>query len=380
MEEKNLDELFPESIQNSPVIRLNRPVDFVDLSSNENAWDLTTVIKLGVWERLRKLEWNKYQDDNKLIDPLKIKLAKYSEITEDQLLLGPGASYLVSLVFELASRQGHRIIIPLPTFPYYPYLANLKNTNVGYWPLDAEVKYNQMHLPTISSSDIILIVSPNNPIGNVIELRLLLELLDKYPNNLFVIDEAYAPFSEQNYSYLTEEYNNLIIVRSFSKGMSGAAARLGYMIGNPKLLDGFRRMRAPFIFTPFCILTAEEILSNTRFVENNISKTKINRTLLVEELNELDPEFNFYRIFPAHGNFLFIKIHEETFYQYLISSFEKAQILLKKESVKNCNIDFPYCFRLTIGKPEHNAKVRELFKQAVLSFEKSRLERIVDRV
>ena len=84
------------------------------------------------------------------------------------------------------------------------------------------------------NKDIIYLASPNNPTGNQFKIEDIINLIEVSKNKLIIMDEAYVEFSDHSLSDLLKKYNNVIIMRTFSKAFGLAGARIGYILANKR--------------------------------------------------------------------------------------------------------------------------------------------------
>ena len=129
------------------------------------------------------------------------------------------------------------------TYSFYKVLAEIHEVNYKLIPLQnfKIVPENYFNL-----NRTIFIANPNAPTGLFLNLNEIEKILIHNPNNLIVIDEAYIDFGAESAIKLIEKFENILIVRTFSKSRSLAGARLGFCVGNENLINDLRNIKNLF--------------------------------------------------------------------------------------------------------------------------------------
>ncbi len=174
---------------------------------------------------------NYYPDRTGIFLRLINEIAGYVGCTPDEVLLTHGSENALKLIMETYCRSGTNVLIPFPNYPGFIHKAELYQANITYVRCHGELAkvYEE-----IENCDIIYLSSPNLPIGYEVP-HSIYEYIAKYPNKLFIIDEAY--FEYGTISHYNKAYTNLIIVRTFSKAFALAGARVGYIIADKKIIQ-----------------------------------------------------------------------------------------------------------------------------------------------
>ena len=168
-----------------------------------------------------------------------------------------------------------------------------------------------------------------------------------------VIDEAYYPFSPVTMKAALRRHPHLVLMRTFSKAYSLGGARLGYIMGDPKLINEARKMVAPFCVNALSCVVAETVMDSPKFVDKIVKEVRRERDKLYKSLNEL-PGITAY---PSAANFiLFRTAQANKIYNGLI----KKGILIRNVSDNN---RLKNCLRVTIGRPGENKLFIAAMKQ-----------------
>ena len=147
--------------------------------------------------------------------------------------------------------------------------------------------------------------NPNSPSGKILNNKIIIGILKKAKKKkkIVIVDEAYIDFSkEKSISYLIKRYDNLIVLKTFSKCIGIAGLRIGYMIANPKINNAINAIRPPHDISIFSIKVAEYFLSNKKIWKNylkkiNLSKNFVNKECEKRNIKFLNTEANFFHIF-----------------------------------------------------------------------------------
>src|SRR5215472_16736189 len=229
----------------------------VKLNQNENPFDMPQAIKDEVMRRVAMQHWSRYPD----FEPTELlkKFAAFAGWRFDGMMVGNGSNELIEALLMTVISEKSKVILPSPTFTLYQLLIRILGGEVIDVPLTSELQFDVGAIATAMSdrkADVAIICSPNNPTGNVISESDLRRLLGS-SNGLIVVDEAYHEFSGSTVVPLLKEFDNLIVLRTFSKAMAAAGLRIGYLMGSPALAEQINKSRLPYNLNIFSQTVAE---------------------------------------------------------------------------------------------------------------------------
>lgn len=313
-------------------------------SANENPCDVDAQLKEQIFEALAKLQFNRYPDP--LATELRDMIAQANGLERNQVLLGNGGD---ELLFNLALTYGGpgRTFLNLPpTFSVYEYNALLTNTAVVNIPRKDDFSIDeQAVINRVAQGDIdyVVVTSPNNPTGCNAPEDFLVKLLEA-SDALIMVDEAYYEFSRKSMVSYLDKYENLLILRTFSKAFSLAGVRLGYLMGSEKVIREFMKVRQPYSVDAVSQEVGKIIFSNReqflRAVDGIISE----RERMLKELADI-PGVTPY---PSDSNYILFRVEgaaqvwQELFDRsILIRDFSKSKMLENT-------------LRVSIGTPQQN--------------------------
>jgi histidinol-phosphate aminotransferase len=218
-------------------------------------------------------------------------------VPADWILVGNGSDDLLTMIIRACTEPGRQVVYPMPTYVLYRTLAQIQDAEVVEVPYHEDYSLPIEHLIEAQGA-VTFIASPNSPSGTAAPV----ELLDKLAMQLsgvLVVDEAYVDFAESDALELVKKYDNVIILRTLSKGYSLAGLRLGFGVANPVLLEGLIKVKDSYnVDAVACAVGASAIADQTH-KNTNAQKIKASRTQMAEALHELG-----FDVLPSQANFL----------------------------------------------------------------------------
>ena len=213
---------------------------------------------------------------------------------------------------------------------------------------DFQIEFNEDLEEILKDENLklVFVCSPNNPSGNLIARKSVLEILQKF-KGIVVVDEAYEDFSkEQSWISEIDNFPQLVVMQTFSKAWGMAGLRVGMAFAQPEILDLMNKVKPPYNIS---ILNQKEVCNSLQ----NIEEFRENLNEILEQKSFIENEllkFNFVKkIYPSDANFLLIKVENaDQLYNYLVD--EKIIIRNRNKVVENC-------VRITIGNQEENQKL-----------------------
>jgi len=329
---------FRKNILEMKPYRVPAKLPPIRLDKNESPFDVPDYIKESVFKYFKTNNFNRYPEIDS--ESLRKKIADKTGSPENGVFISNGGDALIPEILSLF--EGEQIITFTPTFSMYSFYAS----RMGLETVEIELD-NGFALPENIESDpektaLIVICSPNNPSGNDMEEAKIREILDK--GIPVLLDQAYVEFSEKDYSHLLKDYENLIILRTFSKAFGLSGLRIGYALTGETIAAQFRKAHSPFSLNTFSSRVAYEMIEESNLLKEKLNFIKTERDALFEEFSEIIPV-------RSSANFLLIKAD---CYQYF---FENG-IATRKFSG-----DLSDFVRITIGTKEENELVRRLLKR-----------------
>ena len=333
---KNIKELVPYSSARE----LSAGEGFIMMDANENPFG-------------KKL--NRYPDP--LQKDLKRKFAELENINPDKIFLGNGSDEIIDLVFRIFCRPAVDNIVTIePTYGMYEVLARINEVEIRKVQLDSsfDLPADELLSTSDASTKVIILCSPNNPTGNLLDKEKVRYLLNNF-YGIVLLDEAYIDFSDES-GFIDEldEFPNLIILQTFSKGWGMAGIRVGKAFATKEIIDLLNKVKFPYNVSRVNQEIAQKAISRRRRI-----KSKINT--IVKERRKLEKRLKFFsfieKIFPSDANFLLIRVKDAT---GLMNFMSNSGIVLRDRSgLKGCM----NCIRVTVGTPQQNRKLLKSFQK-----------------
>ena len=360
--ESNLSPLMPayDSILELAPYQTGKPVeeltreygvsDVVKLASNENPLGCSPHVTLAITEQLGELA--RYPDGNGYY--LKQALADVNDVSVEQITLGNGSSDLLYILASSFAGSDDAIIYSQYAFIIYPMLAKMQGATGIEVPASRfghDLKAMSQAVADNPNTKMVFIANPNNPTGTQLAHEELRAFVASVPSSvLVVLDEAYIEYSpESNNRSLLDEFDNVIIVRTFSKAYGLAGLRVGYALSSVPVADLLNRIRQPFNVSRVALAAAA--LADQDFIE----KSRLNNQ---EQMRWLEKQFDALGLgfIKSHANFIMVEIEVEmeditaaSIHQALL---EQGVIVRPLESY-----GLPNWLRITVGVAEDNMRL-----------------------
>ncbi|MDF5720508.1 MAG: histidinol-phosphate transaminase [Rhizonema sp. PD37] len=239
-----------------------------------------------------------------------------------------------------------KVVYPMPTYVLYRTLAAMQPASV------VEVPYGNFQLPieelVAANGAITFIASPNSPSGHSVPLDDLRELAQRV-SGIVAIDEAYADFAEYTALPLVQEFENVIVLRTMSKGYSLAGLRMGFGIANPKLLAGLFKVKDSYNIDAIAIAVGTAAMRDQAYKNACADKVKISRAKLTVDLKNLG-----WKVLDSQGNFVLATSPQ--------GNAESLSLALKERGILVRYFKQPGLedkLRITVGTDEQNQTLIE---------------------
>jgi len=257
------------------------------------------------------------------------------------------------------SKNYNRIVTPNPSFELFDICPKLFDQNHITWSFNSELNYDYEGFPRGKNS-IYVFCTPNNPTGTLIDPIFVETEVANDSSSVFLIDEAYGEFANNSYAHLTQKYNNVIVLKTFSKALGAAAIRLGYAMCSDTIKKQLKKNDLPFKFSPFTITSAKVLLNNfEKVIQPRIERIIEAREKMFHTLNEMLLEGDI-KVSKSHGNFIPIRFYNEGLKNEFIQLCTDSEIMIGK--VRN----YPNFFRITIGSEQENNKIIQIIEGLAL--------------
>ena len=295
-------------------------------------------------------------------DSLQEVIAKKYNLNKNQIISGTGSDEILIFAALTFCSPGDEVIHAKHGFEMYPIMTKYAGAeSVIASEIDFKVDTKSIIKNITDSTKLILVANPNNPTGTYLNKKELKNLMNEIPSNIVVvIDTAYAEFADaKDYDKtfdLAEEYNNVLITRTFSKAYSLAGLRLGWGYGSLELINMLKKLRPPFNLPPGSIAAGIAALNDNEHLNKVVEHNSIVKKWFIEKLNDLG-----FKAYDSQANFTFVIIPEKKNQSAkIINDF----LLSKGIAVRYLSsYGLPDSFRITFGTKDELLKILELLKE-----------------
>lgn len=308
----------------------------IKLASNENNYGPSP----AVVERLKKAAGgiSSYPFRDRQVEEA---IAEYSGVSPDMVLCGNGSDELLELILKVfkGPAQGFR-----PSFSQYGIYSSVYGVEYAELPLGPEFDFPcEDYVKNLYQANLAFLCSPNNPTGKVISRRDVEAVLSK--GKPTVVDEAYMEFGRETSAGLLENFDNLIVLRTFSKAFGLAGLRAGYALASPRIITLLRKVKSPFNVNLLAQEAVLAALDDVEYMQRTVSKIGVDRERLFEKLSES------YRVIPGRANFLLVDVSPMKAQEFYVKMLEKKIVVRKFGSFPGFEGEY---VRISVGTSREN--------------------------
>ena len=281
-------------------------------------------------------------------------------LEKENVTLTAGSSVGMGYVIKTFGQPGKNILTVTPSFAMYEVYAKMIGMNVHQLQYEKDFSYKvENTLAAINeNTGIVVLVNPNMPVGNVYPREEIIAIIEKAKANnaLVIIDEAYYYFYDETTVNLVKEYDNVVVLRTFSKMLSIPSMRIGAIISSPENIRCMNNYKPHYTVNSIGLLFVEAIVDNhDRLLAELKEKYQEGKDYILGKLKEYD-----YEIIPSYGCYVCIKPKHKT-------SREITDLLKENGILILCGKDgLTGWLRLTIA----HKKYMEIFFDALLKLDK----------
>lgn len=327
------------------------PEDVIRLNANENPYEPLQEIT----DALVGLPIHEYPDQD--LVRMREALAEYTERPTEQIIAGSGGDEIIELLTKLFVAPGESMIDCPPTFGMYEFCARIAEAELvaverhDDWEIDIDATTEAIDR---TGAKILFIASPNNPTGNLLPDKDARAILDT--GIVLVVDETYYEFCGETSAGLLDEYENLVVIRSFSKWAGIAGLRVGYAVGSEPIIDHLMTIKQPYNLNIAAESAALAALENKTKLMSRIDTLTSERRRVEAVIEEL-PGISYS---PSTANYLLMKFDGRSgdeVYEFLA----RRGIFARKFSGRRLENSI----RVSVGTPPQNDMVIQALQELV---------------
>ncbi len=323
----------------------------IKLDSNENPYGPSE----AVIQAIRNFDVQKikfYPAYGELVD----KLSNLTGAKKENFILTNGCDEAINVVLNTFLEKDDEILSFSPTFSMpilYTNCIGAKFREIPY-KIKWQFTYEDYVKNINNETKIIYITSPNNPTGEIVSPNIIKKLLLNYKDKLIVLDCTYINFSnidKMNYYSLVQEFDNLVILKSFSKDFALAGFRLGYIYSNKNIIEQIKKVTSPYNVNAAATVAGIAALSDLEYFNKTIQKIKTSRNKLADEIQKLG-----YTVINTEANFILVDFGD-------IRDFICQKLLNNNIKVKYFKTgELKGYFRITAPKEEDISKILKVLE------------------
>ncbi|OJG65338.1 histidinol-phosphate transaminase [Enterococcus malodoratus] len=292
--------------------------EYIKLNTNESPYVPAPGVQEAVAEASQKL--NRYSDI--AVEVVAKPLAQYLGVKQEQLFLGNGSDEVLSYIFQGFTEKG--IAFPDVTYGFYQVYSGLYQVDATVVSLNEDFSLDLKEYDELKGT--VIFANPNAPTGIYLSQEGICEFLERHPDRLVVVDEAYIDFGGKSMVSLIDQYKNLLVVGTFSKSRQLAGARLGFGVGNTELIADLNRLR--FSLNPYNVNSLTQAAGGAVLQEQAYVDQKIQETIQVREWSKQELTKLGFEQTDSQGNFLFAK-HPKLAGETLFHALREKKILVR---------------------------------------------------
>lgn len=270
----------------------------------------------------------------------------------DEVAVGNGSESIFNNLFNAFFNRGEELLTCEGTFVAVYIWAKANKVNVKTVPLTSTYNFDLKGLlkGIDQQTKAIYLSNPNNPTGAMIPEKELIDFIEQVPKHILVIvDEAYFEFGKDLSNDYPDSsrytYENVLTLRTFSKAYGIAAIRIGYAIGNKRLIEAI--MKVKLTFEPSNLAQAAGIgaIQDEAYLQQTIDNNTRELHYYYNELHKMG--FNY---IPSYANFVMLDLGSEETVQYYFEELMKRGVFVRPLRA----FGLPHCLRITVGLQEEN--------------------------
>ncbi len=309
---------------------------YIKLNTNENPYPpspkVIEAIKNEATSALRLYP-------NPMADPLRRVAAEVYGVNLNNIMAGNGSDDLLSIISRSFIGRYDKVLIPTPTYTLYDTLVMIQEGIVERVPFNEDFS-----LPSEifkRKAKLLFLANPNSPSGTFIEIPDIKRLVERF-DGMVIIDEAYGDFAPDSAIQLIKEYENIVVLKSFSKSFSLAGLRIGLAFASENIIKGMEKVKDSYNINRLSMAAGIAALKDLEWMRRNVKRIERTRERLISALKDL----GFY-VYPSHTNFVLARLKG--------IALKELYLYLKNKRILIRYFDTPSLYdsiRITIGKDE----------------------------
>ena len=317
-----------------------KSADVVKLNTNENPYPPSPKAVEAV-QNLSAEQMRRYPEPD--ADTFRVAAATVLEVEPENIICTNGGDELLMVCLRACCDSSRPVALAQPTYSLYPVLAQLCGCQAIEIERDATgalVKLAELN------AALTIVCNPNAPTSDLIAIDALGELAEKL-SGVLLIDEAYVDFSDDNAVRLIKDFDNVIILRSMSKGYSLAGMRFGFGLAGIELINGLMKAKDSYPVDAAAIAAATAAIGDQPYLKDTVGKVKSERSRLTKQLQGMG-----FDVPDSQTNFLLarcVEVNAKDIFDALV----EGDIFVRYFALPGLDDKL----RITIGTPDQNDRL-----------------------
>ena len=324
-----------------------KETDVIKLNTNENPYPPSPAV-LKVLAELGAEQLRRYPDP--VGNEFREAAAEVDGVRPENIMCCNGGDDLLTIAFRAFCDKKRPVAYPVPTYSLYPVLAKLQNCEAIEIPFDPE--FNLPAKLAHTDAALTIVCNPNAPSGSFISVSELASLADEL-SGVLLVDEAYVDFAGANCTELVKKFDNVMILRSLSKGYSLAGIRFGYVIAQPDLIKGLMKVKDSYNVDAIALAVAAAAIKDQKYFSETTEKVKKARGFLTEQLRDLG-----FEVPQSQANFVLARSKNSQAGE-IFDKLKELKIYVRYFEMPGLDDKL----RITVGTDEQNNKLISALKE-----------------
>jgi len=279
-------------------------------------------------------------------------LARFYGVTKKNIFITNGSDDILNFAFMAFGQNG--AVFPDITYGFYKVFCQLNGVEYEEIPLKDDFSIDSSEY--LSKGKMVVIANPNAPTGLCMGLSELEKIVENNPGNIVVIDEAYVDFGGETAIPLALKYDNVLVVRTYSKSRSMAGARLGFSIASEKITADLNKLKFstnPYNINRMTMAAGIAALNSGSYFYDNARLTEKIRDDVTRELEKMG-----FFVIPSKANFIFAKSDKISGGEFYTALKNKGVLVRHFDSDRIREFN-----RITIGTEEEMKRFLEITRE-----------------
>ncbi len=289
------------------------------------------------------------------------RLSMYTKLPLDNIQYFASSDSLQEYLVRMYITVGDPILILGPTYDNFRLTSQAQGAVVHYFNYNSDFTLNEEgFIKTIENINpsLVYICNPNNPSGNIISKTFLKNIIHKFTDVIFLIDEAYYEFSGETMAEEVVIFPNLFVSRTFSKAFALANFRAGYLISDFTNIQQISKIRNSKNFTSFAQEAVIGVLSDIDYMQAYVDEVIHTREWFSDELSKIS---NIKKVYKSKANFILVEFDDFDSKMIALNYLSENNVFVRNLVHSEILIN---SLRITIGTRSQMERVFALIKEA----------------